>query len=196
MRKKLLITGFEPFGKDVMNPSWEAVARLEDIIGEYELAKLQLPVIFGTAAERALEAARQLAPAAILCVGQAGGRNAVTPERVAINLRDASMKDNAGNQPVDEPVAPEGPTAYFASVPVRKMVEAVKGSGIPCSLSYSAGTYVCNDLFYTLRHRYDGTGTGVGFVHVPYLPEQAPEGAFSMPLETIVRALSIAVEAM
>lgn len=155
-----------------------------------------MPVIFGTAAEQVLSAAETLAPDMILCIGQAGRRKAVTPERVAINLRDASMKDNAGNQPMDEPVAPEGPAAYFASVPVRKMVNAVKGNNIPCEFSYSAGTYVCNDLFYTLRHHYNGTETGVGFIHVPYLPEQAPEGAFSMPLETIVRALSIAVEVM
>ncbi|MCI8787946.1 MAG: pyroglutamyl-peptidase I [Lachnospiraceae bacterium] len=196
MKKKLLITGFEPFGKDEVNPSWEAVSRLEDIIGDYELTKLRVPVIFGTAAEQVLSAAETLAPDMILCIGQAGRRKAVTPERVAINLRDASMKDNAGNQPMDEPVAPEGPAAYFASVPVRKMVNAVKGNNIPCEFSYSAGTYVCNDLFYTLRHHYNGTETGVGFIHVPYLPEQAPEGAFSMPLETIVRALSIAVEVM
>ena len=196
MKKKLLITGFEPFGKDVVNPSWEAVSRLEDIIGDYELTKLRVPVIFGTAAEQVLAAAEALAPDAILCIGQAGRRNAVTPERLAVNLRDASMKDNAGNQPMDEPVVPEGPTAYFASVPVRKMVDAVKGNNIPCEFSYSAGTYVCNDLFYTLRHHYNGTETGVGFIHVPYLPEQAPEGTFSMPLETIVRALSIAIEAM
>ena len=196
MKKKLLITGFEPFGKDEVNPSWEAVSRLEDIIGDYEPTKLRVPVIFGTAAEQVLSAAETLAPDMILCIGQAGRRKAVTPERVAINLRDASMKDNAGNQPMDEPVAPEGPAAYFASVPVRKMVNAVKGNNIPCEFSYSAGTYVCNDLFYTLRHHYNGTETGVGFIHVPYLPEQAPEGAFSMPLETIVRALSIAVEVM
>ncbi len=196
MKKKLLITGFEPFGKDEVNPSWEAVSRLEDIIGDYELTKLRVPVIFGTAAEQVLSAAETLAPDMILCIGQAGRRKAVTPERVAIHLRDASMKDNAGNQPMDEPVAPEGPAAYFASVPVRKMVNAVKGNNIPCEFSYSAGTYVCNDLFYTLRHHYNGTETGVGFIHVPYLPEQAPEGAFSMPLETIVRALSIAVEVM
>ena len=196
MKKKLLITGFEPFGKDEVNPSWEAVSRLEDIIGDYELTKLRVPVIFGTAAEQVLSAAETLAPDMILCIGQAGRRKAVTPERVVINLRDASMKDNAGNQPMDEPVAPEGPAAYFASVPVRKMVNAVKGNNIPCEFSYSAGTYVCNDLFYTLRHHYNGTETGVGFIHVPYLPEQAPEGAFSMPLETIVRALSIAVEVM
>ena len=196
MKKKILITGFEPFGKDQVNPSWEAVSRLEDIIGDYELTKLRLPVVFGIAAEQVLAAAKVLAPDAILCIGQAGRRKAVTPERVAINLRDASMKDNAGNQPMDEPVVPEGPTAYFASVPVRKMVNAVKGNNIPCEFSYSAGTYVCNDLFYTLRHHYNGTETGVGFIHVPYLPEQAPEGAFSMPLETIVRALSIAVEVM
>ena len=164
MKKKLLITGFEPFGKDQVNPSWEAVSRLEDIIGDYELTKLRLPVVFGIAAEQVLAAAKVLAPDAILCIGQAGRRKAVTPERVAINLRDASMKDNAGNQPMDEPVVPEGPTAYFASVPVRKMVNAVKGNNIPCEFSYSAGTYVCNDLFYTLRHHYNGTETGVGRV--------------------------------
>ena len=119
MKKKLLITGFEPFGRDTINPSWEAVSRLEDTIGDYELTKLRLPVVFGAAAERALDTARELGPDAILCIGQAGGRSAVTPEVVAINLRDASMEDNAGNRPMDEPVVPEGPAAYFASVPVR-----------------------------------------------------------------------------
>ena len=135
MKKKLLITGFEPFGRDTINPSWEAVSRLEDTIGDYELTKLRLPVVFGAAAERALDTARELGPDAILCVGQAGGRSAVTPEVVAINLRDASMEDNAGNRPMDEPVVPEGPAAYFASVPVRKIADAVRGKGISCALS-------------------------------------------------------------
>lgn len=196
MRKKLLITGFEPFGKDTINPSWEAVARLEDTIGGYKLTKLQVPVVFGTAAQRVLEAARELEPDAILCIGQAAGRSAVTPEVVAINLRDASMEDNAGNRPTDQPVAPQGPAAYFASIPVRKIVDAVKRAGIPCALSYSAGAYVCNDLFYALRHHYEGTKTRAGFIHVPCLPEQAEDGTPSMPLETIVRALGIAIETL
>lgn len=198
MRKKLLITGFEPFGKDDINPSWEAVARLDHIIGDYELTKLLVPVIFGTAAERVLEAAEKCKPDAILCVGQAGGRKSVTPEMVAINLRDASMADNAGNAPRDQPVVPGGPAAYFASVPVRKMVDAMKESGVSGAISYSAGAYVCNDLFYALRHSFEGTGTQVGFLHVPCLPEQVKEQKEmpSMPLETILRALTIAIEAI
>ena len=196
MRKKLLITGFEPFGKDTINPSWEAVSRLEDTIGDYELTKLQVPVIFGTATQRVLEAARKLGPDAILCIGQVGGRSAVTPEVVGINLRDASMEDNAGNRPIDQPVVPEGPTAYFASIPVRKIADAVKSAGIPCTLSYSAGAYVCNDLFYALRHHYEGTKTRTGFIHVPCLPEQAKEGMPSMQLDTIVQALGIAITAL
>ena len=196
MKKKLLITGFEPFGRDTINPSWEAVSRLEDTIGDYELTKLRLPVVFGAAAERALDTARELGPDAILCIGQAGGRSAVTPEVVAINLRDASMEDNAGNRPMDEPVVPEGPAAYFASVPVRKIADAVRGKGISCALSYSAGAYVCNDLFYTLRHHYEGTKTRTGFIHVPCLPEQAKDQAPCMPLDTIVQALGIAITAL
>lgn len=196
MKKKLLITGFEPFGKDTINPSWEAVSRLEDTIGDYELTKLLVPVLFGTAAEQVLETAGKCKPDAILCVGQAGGRKAVTPEMVAINLRDASMADNAGNTPRDQPVVPGGPAAYFASVPVRKMVDAMKEDGISGAISYSAGAYVCNDLFYTLRHAFEGTGTQVGFLHVPYLPEQVrnKEEMPSMPLETIVRALALSIE--
>lgn len=196
MGKRLLMTGFEPFGRDTINPSWMAVERLEDRIGEYSLTKLRVPTVFGEAARQVLETAGELGPDAIICVGQAGGRNAVTPEVVAINLRDASMEDNAGNRPQDEPVVPGGPTAYFASIPVRGIVDAVKGAGISCGLSYSAGAYVCNDLFYALRHHYEGTGTRVGFIHVPYLPEQADGKMPSMPLETIVQALRIAVGAL
>lgn len=195
MRKKLMITGFEPFGKDTVNPSWEAVCGLGDKIGAYELTKLRIPTIFGVAAQCVLERAAGLQPDVILCVGQAGGRSQISPEVVAINLRDASMEDNAGNRPQDMPVVAGGENAYFSTVPVRKIVEAVKGGGIPCGLSYSAGAYVCNDLFYTLLRHYDKMTTRIGFIHVPYLPEQAVGETPSMPLETIVRALSIAIEA-
>ena len=172
MKKRVLITGFEPFGQDTVNASWEAVSRLEGRVGDWEVEKLLVPTVFGVAAEKVLEAARELQPDVILCVGQAGGRAMVTPEMVAINLRDASIEDNAGKKPRDEPVAPGGSTAYFASVPVRKIVESVKGGGISCGISYSAGAYVCNDLFYSLRHHFEGSGTGVGFIHVPCLPQQ------------------------
>ncbi len=196
MGQKLLITGFEPFGKDSVNPSWEAVCRLPDLIAGWELKKLQVPTVFGLAAETVLKAAREFLPDVILCIGQAGGRCSVTPEYVAINLRDASMADNAGNMPQEEPVAADGPNAYFSTVPCRRMAEAVRNGGISCGLSYSAGTYVCNDLFYTLRHHYDKTDVRVGFIHVPYLPEQAGMKQPSLPLVVIVQALEIMVGAL
>ena len=188
--KKLLVTGFDPFGGESVNPAREAVLRLPDAVGGYEITKLEIPTVFGLAAETVLQAAEELCPHAILCVGQAGGRSAVTPEVVAINLREASIPDNAGNIPVNTPVIENAPAAYFATLPVRDMVQAVKEKGIPCTLSYSAGTFVCNDLLYTLLHRYRDTDVRVGFVHIPYLPEQAREGKPSMELDTVVEALT------
>ena len=188
--KKLLVTGFDPFGGESVNPAREAVLRLPDAVGGYEITKLEIPTVFGLAAETVLQAAEELCPHAILCVGQAGGRSAVTPEVVAINLREASIPDNAGNIPVNTPVVENAPAAYFATLPVRDMVQAVKECGIPCTLSYSAGTFVCNDLLYTLLHRYRDTDVRVGFVHIPSLPEQAREGKPSMDPDTVVEALT------
>jgi pyroglutamyl-peptidase len=194
--KKLLVTGFDPFGGESVNPAREAVLRLPDALGGYEITKLEIPTVFGLAAETVLQAAEELCPHAILCVGQAGGRAAVTPEVVAINLREASIPDNAGNIPVNTPVIENAPAAYFATLPVRDMVQAVKEKGIPCTLSYSAGTFVCNDLLYTLLHRYRDTDVQVGFVHIPYLPEQAREGKPSMELDTVVEALTAMIGVM
>ena len=194
--KKLLITGFDPFGGANRNPSREAVMALPDTVGDYVLTKLEIPTVFGLAAETVLQAAEALCPDVILCVGQAGGRAAITPEVVAINLREASIPDNAGNQPKNMPVVENAPAAYFSTLPVRAMAEGVKAAGIPCSLSYSAGVFVCNDLLYTLLHHYDGTDTRVGFVHIPYLPEQAGEGVASLPLEDAVRGLTAAILAL
>ena len=194
--KKLLITGFDPFGGADRNPSREAVMALPDVIGDYTLFKLEIPTVFGLAAETVLRAAADLRPDAILCVGQAGGRANITPEVVAINLRDASIPDNRGNQPRDIPVVENAPAAYFSTLPVRHMVEAVKAAGVPCALSYSAGVFVCNDLLYTLLHHYDGTDTRVGFVHIPYLPEQAGEGVPSLPLDEAVKGLTAAIQAL
>lgn len=194
--KQLLITGFDPFGGASVNPAREAVMALPDVVGDYALTKLEIPTVFGLAAETVLQAAEILCPDVILCVGQAGGRAAITPEVVAINLREASIPDNAGNQPKNMPVVENAPAAYFSTLPVRAMAEGVKAAGIPCSLSYSAGVFVCNDLLYTLLHHYDGTDTRVGFVHIPYLPEQAWEGVASLPLEDAVRGLTAAIQAI
>ena len=194
--KKLLITGFDPFGGADRNPSREAVMALPDVIGDCTIIKLEIPTVFGLAAETVLRAATDLRPDAILCVGQAGGRAAITPEVVAINLRDASIPDNHGNQPRNTPVAENAPAAYFSTLPVRAMAEAVKAVGVPCALSYSAGVFVCNDLLYTLLHHYDGTDVRVGFIHIPYLPEQAGEGVPFLPLEDAVRGLTAAIQAL
>ena len=192
--RKLLITGFEPFGGEEINPSWEAVQRLPDEIGGFSLTKLLVPVVFGKAAERVIGVADTLAPDVIISVGQAGGRRAITPETVAINLRFAKIPDNEGNLPKDESIVAGGENAYFSTLPVRKIAEAVNGCGIPSEVSYSAGAYVCNDLLYTLLDRYSAEGVGVGFIHVPYVTEQSKEP--SMSLDDIVRGLTAAIECL
>ena len=188
--KRLLITGFDPFGGATVNPSWMAVERLPDQIGECVLCKLQIPTVFGKAAAAVLEIARQFCPDTILCVGQAGGRAVVTPERIGVNIRDARIPDNAGNQPRGEFVDSSGPAAYFSTLPVEAMAQAIRDAGVDATVSNSAGAFVCNDVLYSLLHHYDGTAVRVGFVHVPYLPEQ---GAPSMELAQIVRALEAAI---
>ncbi len=192
---RLIVTGFEPFGGGTVNPSWEAVRRLPEVLDGRQILRLRVPVVFGQAAETVLEACEP-APDAVLCVGQAGGRSAVTPEVIGINLREARIPDAAGFRPEGEPIDPDGPAAYFATLPVRAMVRAAAEAGVPAALSYTAGTYVCNDLLYTLLRRFDGTGTRVGFVHVPFLPEQAGAGVPSLPLGDLVRGLTACVRAV
>ena len=193
--KKLLITGFEPFGGEKINPSWEAVKLLREKIGDFKIIKAEIPVVFEKAAETVIAKADELEPNAIICVGQAGGRSGITPEMVAINLRFASIPDNEGNQPKDIPCVQDGENAYFATLPVRKMAEAVSEASVPCSVSYSAGTYVCNDLIYHVLHHYKGTDIKACFIHVPFIPEQTNDKP-SMELETIAKALEIAIEAI
>lgn len=194
--KKLLITGFDPFGGQTVNPSWEAVRLLPGRIGAYEVTCLQIPTLFGEGARKVRSAAEALHPDVILSVGQAGSRRGVTPEVVGINLREARIPDNGGFQPVNVPIVPDGPAAYFATVPVRAMVDAMTAAGLPCALSYSAGAFVCNDVLYTLLHHYHGTAVQAGFIHVPFLPEQAGDDMPSMPLKDIVRALTLCVGAL
>ena len=194
--KHLLITGFDPFGGETVNPAWEAVSRLPDVIGDYRLTKLQIPTVFGLAAERVLAAAQEDRPDVILCVGQAGGRDAVTPERIAINCMDARIADNGGNQPREMPIVPGGPDGIFATVPVRAMADTIEAAGIPGKVSNTAGTFVCNDTLYRILQHYADTPIRAGFIHVPYLPQQAKDGKASMPLEDIVRGLSAAIGAL
>ena len=190
--KKLFITGFEPFGGESINPSWEAVLRLPDIIGEYTLTKLCIPVVFEKSAEILIKKAEELRPDVILCIGQAGGRDAITPEMVGINLRYASIPDNQGNQPKDEPIISNGENAYFSTLPVRKIAETIHTGGVPSKVSYSAGAYVCNDVLYSLLAHFKDSQTRVGFIHIPYCTEQNKQPA--MPLNDVVKGLTIAIE--
>ena len=191
--KKLLITAFEPFGGDPVNSAERAVSLLPERIGGWEIHKATIPVVFGKAAECAVTAAEECGASAVLCIGQAGGRDAVTPEMVAINLMHASIKDNGGNQPLDTPVSDKGPAAYFSTMPVRKMAEAAAQAGVRARVSYSAGTFVCNDIYYRLLDHYAGTDVRVGFVHVPYCPGQ---GEPSIGTADTARALTKIIEAI
>lgn len=191
--KKLLITGFDPFGGETINPSWEAVKLLPEFVGEYEVHKMEIPTIFGLAAKTVLDKAAEVRPDVILCVGQAGGRSGVTPERIGINIRSARIPDNAGNQPVEQTIVPDGPDGIFSTVPVAKMAQAIQDAGLLGAVSNTAGAFVCNDTLYLLLHHYAGTDVRVGFIHVPYLPQQ---GTPNMPLEQIVQALTAAISAL
>ena len=195
-KKKLLITGFDPFGGQTINPSWEAVSSLPDIIGDYNIIKLQIPTEFDHASSWVLKHASMIHPDVILCIGQAGGRDAVTPETIGINLREASIPDNSGYQPMNVPVVEYAREAYFATVPIRDMVNEIRSYGIPARLSYSAGTFVCNDVLYRVLHEFHNTDTRVGFIHVPYLPEQAKSTEPSLPLEKIVEALTACIQVL
>ena len=178
---KMLVTGFTPFGGEQINPSWEAVRRLPNRIGGAELIKHEIPTEFDASGATLHKLLTELRPDAVLCVGQYGGANCIRVERVAINLRDARIADNAGKQPTDEPVVAGGPDAYFATIPTREIVDALREQGIPA-------------LHESER---SNPATRCGFVHVPYLPEQTKDGnAPSMGLEMMVKALHIAVEAI
>lgn len=191
--KKLLITGFDPFDGHASNPSWAAVQQLPEVVGNYKLCKLNIPTLYEAAANLVLDAAQALQPDVILCIGLAGGRDAVTPERIAVNIRDARIPDNSGKLCNGERIAADGPAAYFATVPVERMVQAIRNCSIPGAVSNTAGTYVCNDVLYTLLHHFSATSTRVGFIHVPNTPEQA---AVSLPLDKTVQALIAAIEAL
>ena len=194
--KTLLITGFEPFGSETINPSWEAVKLLPEIIGSVRLIKLLLPVVFREASSIVIEAAENCKADHILCIGQAGGRKAVTPEYAALNVCAARIADNRSNQPTGERIISDGPDGLFATVPVQRMTDAICAAGLPGEVSYHAGTFVCNEVLYSVLHHFQNTSVTVGFIHVPFLPEQAGENKPSLSLPEIVRALQAAVSCL
>ncbi len=191
---KILLTAFEPFGGEKTNASLEAMKGIRAPRGT-ELIRIEVPTVFGLAGETVLRAVREERPDVVLCLGQAAGRAAVTPERVAINVRDASIPDNAGEMPQDEPIVPGGPAAYFSTLPIRAMVSAAQAAGVPAAISNSAGTFVCNDLMYSLLHSLAAEFPQIraGFVHVPAcVPlEEGP----SVPILSTEKAVA-AIEAM
>ncbi|MGF6835328.1 pyroglutamyl-peptidase [Paenarthrobacter sp. TE4293] len=194
----ILLTGFEPFGTDDLNPSWLAVMRAREILQAEGLTveTVELPCVFGESAAALDEAMDRISPDIVVSVGLAGGRERVSLERVAINCDDARIPDNKGQRPIDEEVVRGGPAAYFSSLPIKAALRNLQIAGIRGEVSQSAGTYVCNHVFYALMHRLASKPrVRGGFVHVPYLPEQvSPDGITpSMPLEAMAEAVSVVV---
>ena len=192
---KILVTGFEPFGGEAVNPAWEAVKNLPQQIGRNEITAMLIPVVRYESLKAISEKIEEIRPDAVICVGQAGGRKAVSFERIGINCDDyPSFGDNEGNKPVDEKIFADGPDAYFASIPVRKIVEAINREGIEVSVSNTAGTYVCNHVLYGTRYLCEKEYGNIisGFIHVPYIREQEKEP--NMDLADIAKALEIALK--
>ena len=191
---KILLTGFDPFGGEPVNPAWEAVSRVTAPEG-VELTVMQVPTTFRSAGKLVCETMEKLRPDVVVCVGQAAGRNAITPERVAINVMDARIPDNEEFQPVDEPLDPDGPAAFFSMLPIKELRDAMNAEGIPAAVSDTAGTFVCNSLMYYAVQKATELGNmRAGFVHIPCIPEQLPrmkEGTPAMELSEIVRGLEI-----
>jgi len=192
--KTVLLTGFEPFGGETINASAEIARQLHGtVIGGHRVVGALLPCVFGAAVTELKRHLRVTRPVLVVGLGQAGGRTDITPERVAINVDDARIPDNAGRQPVDRPVVRDGPAAYWSTLPIKAMVAALARQGIPASVSQTAGTYVCNHAFYGLMHALRGQKrVRGGFIHVPLLPEQA-SGKPSLPLEKMTQGVRLAI---
>lgn len=192
---KVLVTGFDPFGGDSLNPSWQAARALHGRqIAAHRVVAAQLPTVFGQSLKVLGALVREHRPALVICLGLAAGRSAISIERVAINVNDARIPDNAGRQPIDATIVSGGPAAYFSTLPIKAMRAAIEAKGIPAEVSQTAGTFVCNQVFYGLMHLL-ATGRGLkttrgGFIHVPLLPEQ---GNPSIPLATLAEGLRIGI---
>ena len=198
---KILLTAFDPFGGELMNPALESVKLVADKIGDVDVVKLEVPTVFGKSIKTVQAAIEKEKPDAVLCIGQAGGRFDMSPERVAINLDDARIKDNEGNQPIDTPIFQDGPSAYFATLPIKAMVKSMCEAGIPASVSNTAGTFVCNHLMYgvlyTLAKHYPGVRGG--FMHVPFIPSQVVNRKPAAPclsMEMIAKGIEASIKAI
>jgi pyroglutamyl-peptidase len=190
----VLVTGFDPFGGSPVNPSWDAVHALHGrLIAGHRVVGGEIPTVFGRSLQRLAALLEERQPVLVICTGQAGGRGHISLERVAINVNDARIPDNAGSQPIDVPIVADGPAAYFTSLPIKAMLQALLDAGVRAEVSQTAGTFVCNQTFYGLMHllaQPRWRGTRGGLVHVPYLPEQ---GMPCMRLDELVRGLEIAI---
>ena len=199
--RTLLLTGFEPFGGEALNPSWEIASRLDgETIGDLTVIARRLPVVWGQANEVLCGLIESLQPDAVLSLGQSGGRAELCPERVGINVSDAEAGDNAGTVLADAPIAADGPVAYWSTLPVKAMAAAMRAAGVPARVSNTAGTYLCNHVMYGALHfiAVAGLAAQAGFIHVPGLPEQmAPrsKGQPSLGLETQVKGVRAAIAA-
>ncbi|MDK6377608.1 MAG: pyroglutamyl-peptidase I [Lactobacillus crispatus] len=197
---KILVTGFDPFGSDKINPAIEAVKRLPATIKGAKIIKLEIPTVFNKSAQVVHQAIVKEQPDYVLNVGQAGGRSALTPERVAININDGRIPDNDGYQPLDEPIQPDGDTAYFTQLPIKAMAKAIRAAGLPAIVSNTAGTYVCNHIFYQVQYMRtkEFPKLKAGFIHIPFLPEQVitRPNQPSMALADIVKGLTAAIGAI
>ena len=191
---KILVTGFEPFATSSLNPSAEIVKALK---GD-DLVTTILPVVFGQASAQLRELIDLHKPSAVLCLGQAEGRSEMTPERIAINLDDARIADNAGNQPLEQRVIADGPDGHFSTLPIEKMVTSMKAAGIPASISLSAGTFVCNHIFYVLQDYLKDSSIKSGFMHVPLMDEQRREYPTlpTMPIRQMIAGVEIALNVL
>lgn len=197
---KILITGFTPFGGEKINPSYEAVKQLDGQILGARIVKAEIPTVFGKSIKNLEKLIEDERPDVVLCVGQAGGRFEISIERVAINVDDARIQDNEGNQPIDLPIYEDGRNAYFSNLPIKAIVKRIKESNIPASVSNTAGTFVCNHIMYGLLYLIDKKYPNIrgGFIHVPFVPEQVLEqrNLPSMSIQQIVRGLTCAIEAI
>lgn len=197
---KILVTGFDPFGDDVINPAIEAVKRLPDTIDGAEIIKLEIPTVFYKSADVVKKAIEKEQPDYVLNIGQAGGRYELTPERVAINLDDARIADNEGQQPIDKEIKEDGDAAYFSQLPIKAMVDYMKKENIPASVSNTAGTFVCNHIMYQTLYlaMTEFPNIKAGFMHIPFLPEQVVErpNTPAMALEDIVKGITASLKAI
>ena len=191
---KIIVTGFDPFGGEKINPSIECVKTLPEIEG-VELFRVELPTVFKESANRLNEVINDVKPDAVLCVGQAGGRPWITMERIAINVDDARIPDNISQQPIDEAIQLDGEAAYFTTLPIKRIVNAIRKAGIPAEVSNTAGTFVCNHIMYQALFTATKADKSfkAGFMHIPFIPEQTTDKP-SLPLEESTKALQIAIE--